>query len=363
MTIRVSKDRIDMDDKVLQKPVLKDYGETVVTANSSTSYTVDLTTGNVFNVTLTGNCTFTFSNPPASGTAGSFTLILTQDATGGRTVIWPGAVAWPGGANPTLYSIQHSINVFTFTTTNAGTTWYGMEGEGNQTYEVNAVNFDGTNDYLTRGAGLTGATDTKTGTFSFWFKKNGADGVSYQVIDSTGNAFTVLINGSNKIRVQAENVGGTVILQIFTSSSVLAADVWHHFIAAWSLGSGIGQIYLDDVSDIAASPTLTDDTIDYTIANWGVGGGLSGTNKFNGDFAEVWFATTYLDISISSNRRKFIDALGRPVNLGSNGSTPTGTAPIIYQTGATATWHTNSGSGGGFTENGELTDAATSPSD
>lgn len=36
MTIRVSKDRIDMDDKVLQKPVLKDYGETVVTANSGT---------------------------------------------------------------------------------------------------------------------------------------------------------------------------------------------------------------------------------------------------------------------------------------------------------------------------------------
>ena len=41
--MRVSSSRIDMDDKVLQKSVLKDYGETVVTANSSTSYTTDLT--------------------------------------------------------------------------------------------------------------------------------------------------------------------------------------------------------------------------------------------------------------------------------------------------------------------------------
>ena len=43
--MRVSKDRIDMDDKTLQKPVLKDYGETVVTADSGSSYTIDLTEG------------------------------------------------------------------------------------------------------------------------------------------------------------------------------------------------------------------------------------------------------------------------------------------------------------------------------
>src|SRR3546814_7073174 len=44
-----------------------------------------------------------------------------------------------------------------------------------------------------------------------------------------------------------------------------------------------------------------------------------------------------------------------------DGSTPTGSAPLVFLSGATASWHTNKGTGGGFTENGALTDAATDP--
>lgn len=43
------------------------------------------------------------------------------------------------------------------------------------------------------------------------------------------------------------------------------------------------------------------------------------------------------------------------------GGNPTGTDPLVFFSGATASWHTNQGSGGGFTENGALTDAATNP--
>jgi len=126
MTIRVSKDRIDMDDKVLQKPVLKDYGETVVTANSSTAYTINLTAGNVFNITLTGNCAFTFSNPSASGSMCTFTLILTQDGTGSRTATWPNAVTWrANGGKPVLSTAAASVDILTFTTTDGGATWFG----------------------------------------------------------------------------------------------------------------------------------------------------------------------------------------------------------------------------------------------
>lgn len=116
-----------MDDKVLQKPALKDYGETVVTANSGTSYTVDLTASNVFNITLTGNCAFTFSNPPASGTAGSFTLILTQDGTAGRTVTWPGQVRWAGSTVPLLLSAAGDTDIFIFITVNEGSAWFGFQ--------------------------------------------------------------------------------------------------------------------------------------------------------------------------------------------------------------------------------------------
>ena len=47
------------------------------TVGTSTSGTIDLSSGNVFNFTPTANTTFVLSNPPASGTAQGFTLALT----------------------------------------------------------------------------------------------------------------------------------------------------------------------------------------------------------------------------------------------------------------------------------------------
>ena len=113
-------------DVTIERPEFKDYGETLTTANTSTSYTIDLTNGNVFELTLTGNCTYTFSNPPGSGIGGSFTLIQKQDGSGSRTVSWPASVDWAGGEGPTISSGANDVDVFTFVTTDAGTTWYGF---------------------------------------------------------------------------------------------------------------------------------------------------------------------------------------------------------------------------------------------
>ncbi len=117
---------VDMADNILQRVELKDYAETRVSASSGSSYTIDLENGNVYEVTLTANCTFTFSNPPASGKGGSFTLLLKQDATGERTVTWPASVKWAGGTAPTLTTVASSIDILTFITTDAGTAWYGF---------------------------------------------------------------------------------------------------------------------------------------------------------------------------------------------------------------------------------------------
>jgi hypothetical protein len=113
-------------DVTIERPEFKDYGETLTTANTSTTYTIDLTNGNVFELTLTGNCTYTFSNPPGSGIGGSFTLIQKQDGSGSRTVSWPASVDWAGGEGPTISSGANDVDVFTFVTTDAGTTWYGF---------------------------------------------------------------------------------------------------------------------------------------------------------------------------------------------------------------------------------------------
>ena len=42
MPIRISTDRVDMDDKELQRPVIRDFAETVMISDSGSSYTIDL---------------------------------------------------------------------------------------------------------------------------------------------------------------------------------------------------------------------------------------------------------------------------------------------------------------------------------
>lgn len=98
--------------------------ETVVTNAAATgATTLNLSNGNVFDVTLTGNVTFTFSGATASK-ACAFSLYRRQDATGGRTVTWPASVRWSGGA-PTLTTAANSTDILVFETIDGGTTWFG----------------------------------------------------------------------------------------------------------------------------------------------------------------------------------------------------------------------------------------------
>ena len=114
-------------DQIISRPVFKDYGETAVTnATSGATETLDLESGNVFDLTLTANCTLTFSNPPASGTSGSFTLILRQDGTGSRLATWPGSVDWASATAPTLTTDAAAVDVLTFMTVDGGTIWLGF---------------------------------------------------------------------------------------------------------------------------------------------------------------------------------------------------------------------------------------------
>ena len=101
--------------------------------SSSNATTINCEAGNVFSHTLSENTTFTFSNPPANGTAYGFSLKLVQDASAsGYTVTWPVAVVWPNleqyqatGA-PRLTGTASAVDQFVFYTHDGGTTWYGF---------------------------------------------------------------------------------------------------------------------------------------------------------------------------------------------------------------------------------------------
>jgi len=104
------------------------YNETfAAVTSSSNATTVNCEAGNVFSHTLTEATTFTFSNPPASGTAFGFTLKIVQDGSAsGFAVTWPAAVDWAAATAPTLTAAANAVDVFVFFTHDGGTTWYGF---------------------------------------------------------------------------------------------------------------------------------------------------------------------------------------------------------------------------------------------
>ncbi len=126
MVIKISKNRIDIGNEQLQNVELNSYSKTVTTADSTTAYALNFSLGNVFNITLTANCTFTFTNPPTAGKAGTLFLTLKQDTVGSRTATWPITVLWAGGIAPTLATAPSVGSDFLqFNTLDGGATWYG----------------------------------------------------------------------------------------------------------------------------------------------------------------------------------------------------------------------------------------------
>ena len=90
--------------------------QTVTGAADGATVTFDVSKGNVHTVTLGGNRTLAISNE----TAGQyFSIELTQDGTGSRTVTWFSTIVWSSGTAPTLTTTAGAIDVFIFRVTSA----------------------------------------------------------------------------------------------------------------------------------------------------------------------------------------------------------------------------------------------------
>lgn len=77
--------------------------------------------------TLSGSVTsLALPTSPISAQSGTITLVLTQDATGGRTITWPASVKWPDGIVQQPATAANSVSIFHLLWT--GTQWLGMLG-------------------------------------------------------------------------------------------------------------------------------------------------------------------------------------------------------------------------------------------
>lgn len=232
-------------------------------------------------------------------------------------------------------------------------------------YVTGAVAFDGAADYGTKAADLDGNADGKVGIVSLWFNVQGGSG-DRRIYHANNGFFRIFLTGG-KIEITGTNSAGIAQLTVTTGSS-FASTGWHHLLAWWDLtDSGKRGLYIDGANDSPTWTNYSNDAIDYTRTSHDVGS-AAGADFWNGYLADMYMNfAEWLDLSVQATREKFILG-GKPVDLGVDGSTPTGTAPIIYlhiDSGASApTFLTdNKGTGGNFTDVAVITTAGSSPSD
>ena len=117
---------VNFADAPVVRPKLKDFSETVNAIGTITDspHSINFESGNVQSFTLGGNATIVFSNPPATGIAGSMTLIITNG--GAHTLTWDTDIQWPGGSAPALTA--SGVDIISFLTVDAGGDIYGFVG-------------------------------------------------------------------------------------------------------------------------------------------------------------------------------------------------------------------------------------------
>lgn len=236
-------------------------------------------------------------------------------------------------------------------------------------FQVDAVRME-TTDWI---SSATNWADSPTGSMFCWVKLTPALSTIMAIMGPDGYSYNVAMN-TNTLSVDTYIFDSTESNYVYgeTSSSLYAESVWVAVFADWKTDEATGNKLLQVfIGDTDGGITPQDDGTGSFSAIWSGQTLLVGKsgfgNEFDGDMAEFWLSMTRLDFSVEANRRKFYSATGKPVDVGSDGSTPTGSAPEVYLSvrpgDAAADFVTNRGSGNNFTQNGTLTIASTSPSD
>lgn len=270
---------------------------------------------------------------PASGTATNLTGLPLSSGVTGQLPIANG-----GTAGTTAATARTNLGL--------GTLTYPLMNYG-------GMNFDGSTDYLDTNP-LTGIADGKKGTFELIFEASFS--ATTRFFSNTETSFEVRATSAGNLVIVAENAAGTTILSATSTTPPFAAGGLFHLVLSYDMATaGSLKVYVNDVDVPMTETTFTNDTIDYTVAEYSVGATTAGASLFTGNMYRLWFdPTSNIDFDVEANRRKFTDPNGVPVYLGYYGSLPTGSKPILflgYEAGLA--WAVNRGSATStFTING-----------
>lgn len=231
-------------------------------------------------------------------------------------------------------------------------------GNSQETGDVaEAIDFDTTNDYLSRSSDLIGNTDGKTFTFSGWVWRSSSDGIffidTYRASPLLRNSLQVQNDGN--FQVSFYNASGTRLMNV-TATAVVPLNTFTHILFSVDLNSTSNR-YLY-VNDVAVSPTWTtyvNDVIDFTVPSFHVGSAYTGGAN-EGRLSNVFLDYTYRDLSIEANRRLFITADLKPA-AGQASLNPILYLPLNDPTAPGV----NAGTGGNFTLTGTVARSGRGP--
>ncbi len=249
-------------------------------------------------------------------------------------------------------------------------------------YIASAFDYDGTNDYQKRGGPLTGAIDGANCIVSSWVRLDGGNATDMRILSGVGGiigaeggnspgasaAQGVLLvrRSSNTFRLSLTFGDATLRLSMDTVSTYVSGAAWIHILASYD-GTN-SHFYINDVSDKLVNSAAAGNIGFATAADWIIGALPTAFNplvvgeRLNACVSELFMHSSYLDLSVTANRRKFISATGKPVSLGADGSIPLGVQPLLYVPSGDASGIGNKGTGGAFTTVGALIVCSTSPS-
>ena len=218
---------------------------------------------------------------------------------------------------------------------------------GGGTVEAVGVDFDGTNDYLSRSSDMTGNADGKTFTFSCAVYLTTTNAT--QIFRQDDGYTNIWLRNGNQLEINVYNTVGGWGLKAY-ADVFIPFNTWTIIIASFDMSdTSKRHIYFGDLQTTPTYPTFVNSTLDFTRTPIAVGANtISGiSQQLKGRLSNLFLDYTYRDLSIESNRRLFIDADGKPASGQSSLS------PILYlPMDDPADPGRNDGTGGDFTLNG-----------
>lgn len=221
-----------------------------------------------------------------------------------------------------------------------------------------AIDFDGTNDFLSRSTDLTGNANGNTFTFSVWVWR-GNQNLQYiynSCESSTSTRFSVELTGSsgnNAVRVIGKNTSGSTIFSV-TSALVIGLQTWTSVIVSGNNNTNVLDIAINDVTERISDAFTSTNSIAFAQP-------IHNVAQFNGDemqtrLSNVFLDYTYRDLTITANRRLFVTADLKPA------AGQAALNPILYLPMSDPTAPgTNTGTGGNFTLTGVVARSGRGP--